>query len=84
MPHHEAGMRTLPPPSEPVQKGTCPPATAAEEPPLEPRDAEEQVLTDGGVTELRRVRLADRDSARLLQPLDLRRVAFRVVVSEGD
>ena len=36
IPHHDAGMRTLPPPSEPVQKGTCPPATAADEPPLEP------------------------------------------------
>ena len=26
----------LPPPSEPVQNGTCPDATAADEPPLEP------------------------------------------------
>src|SRR5439155_46157 len=35
-PVHEAGMRMLPPPSEPVQNGTWPAATAADEPPLEP------------------------------------------------
>src|SRR5712691_5336370 len=35
-PVQQAGMRTLPPPSEPVQKGTWPPATAADDPPLEP------------------------------------------------
>src|SRR3990172_7536561 len=35
-PVHDAGMRMLPPPSDAVQNGTCPAATAAEEPPLEP------------------------------------------------
>ena len=37
-PVQQAGMRMLPPPSEPVHIGTCPDATAAEEPPLEPPD----------------------------------------------
>ena len=35
-PHHAAGMRTEPAPSEPIAAGTMPAATAAADPPLEP------------------------------------------------
>ena len=36
IPQHEAGIRTEPPPSEPVARGTMPAARAAAEPPEEP------------------------------------------------
>ena len=72
---------------------TKPPATAAAEPLLEPpgvrsrvpgiaRDAEEPVLGERGVAELRRVRLADRDRAGPAETGHLRRVGGRDVIAK--
>src|SRR4029077_19322918 len=44
-PHSAAGMRIEPPPSDPVAIGTCPAATAAALPPLEPPG--ERVVSQG-------------------------------------